>query len=329
MSTNESTANKPLPELHRPNKDVPALAKSHTANINANIHYPFWFGGSAAAMAAVVTHPLDLIKVRLQTRAPNAPNSTLGTFAYIVKNEGPIGLYGGLTAALLRQLTYSTVRFGVYEELKVKFAPAVDPDKPRKKTQAPLSQLILMSSVSGFLGGIAGNTGDVLNVRMQSDKSLPPEHRRNYRNAIHGLIRMVREEGASSLFRGVEANSIRALLMTASQLASYDAFKHMFLSDTFNMKDNTATHFLSSFLAGFVATTVCSPVDVIKTRIMSAESKTGIMEILLKAQRQEGLLWIFKGWVPSFIRLGPQTICTMIFLEQHKKYYRKLRGLHD
>lgn len=24
------------------------------------VHYPFWFGGSAASMAAVVTHPLDL-----------------------------------------------------------------------------------------------------------------------------------------------------------------------------------------------------------------------------------------------------------------------------
>jgi hypothetical protein len=23
-------------------------------------HYPFWFGGSAASMAAIVTHPLDL-----------------------------------------------------------------------------------------------------------------------------------------------------------------------------------------------------------------------------------------------------------------------------
>ena len=26
----------------------------------ANVRYPFWFGGSAASMAAVVTHPLDL-----------------------------------------------------------------------------------------------------------------------------------------------------------------------------------------------------------------------------------------------------------------------------
>jgi solute carrier family 25 (mitochondrial dicarboxylate transporter), member 10 len=280
-------------------------------------------------MAAVVTHPLDLVKVRLQTRAPEAPKSMTGTFSFILKNEGPTGLYAGLTAALLRQLTYSTVRFGVYEELKVRFAPPPDPLNPKKKTQAPLSQLILMSSASGFLGGIAGNPGDVLNVRMQSDRSLAPEKRRNYKHAVDGIIRMTREEGFTSLFRGVEANSMRALLMTASQLASYDAFKNLLLSGSFGFKDNTTTHFLSSFLAGFVATTVCSPVDVIKTRIMSGGSKISIMEIFLKAQREEGFLWAFKGWVPSFIRLGPQTICTMLFLEQHKKYYRKWKGLED
>ena len=114
--------------------------------------------------------------------------------------------------------------------------------------------------------------------------------------------------------------------MTSSQLASYDAFKNLLLSGTFNFKDNTTTHFLASFLAGFVATSVCSPVDVIKTRIMSGGGKVGIMTLLAKAQKEEGLLWMLKGWVPSFIRLGPQTICTMLFLEQHKTLYRKWRG---
>jgi hypothetical protein len=27
-----------------------------------NVHYPFWFGGSASCFAACVTHPLDLGK---------------------------------------------------------------------------------------------------------------------------------------------------------------------------------------------------------------------------------------------------------------------------
>lgn len=28
--------------------------------LESNIKYPFWFGGSASALAACVTHPLDL-----------------------------------------------------------------------------------------------------------------------------------------------------------------------------------------------------------------------------------------------------------------------------
>lgn len=266
----------------------------------------------------------NAVKVRLQTRTPAAPKTMVGTFVYIVRNQGIFGLYSGLTAALLRQLTYSTVRFGVYEDLKTRFAPVPTPKNP--KPNQSLLNLVLMSSSAGFLGGLAGNPGDVLNVRMQSDAALPPEKQRQYNNAINGLVRMIREEGFASLFRGVWPNAARALLMTSSQLASYDTFKHICL-EKLAMPDNLTTHFTSSLAAGFVATTVCSPVDVIKTRIMSAGQKVGILETLREAARKEGIFWIFRGWVPSFVRLGPQTIATMVFFEQHKKIYRKLKGI--
>jgi solute carrier family 25 (mitochondrial dicarboxylate transporter), member 10 len=184
-----------------------------------------------------------------------------------------------------------------------------------------------MSSAAGALGGVAGNPGDILNVRMQSDKSLPAAQQRQYSHAFDGLIRMSREEGIGSLFRGVGPNSARALLMTSSQLASYDVFKRMFLSPTFGMKDNMGCHFLSSFLAGFVATSICNPVDVIKTRIMNAEAKQSLLQILSAAQQKEGLFWMYRGWAPSFMRLGPQTIFTMIFFEQHKKWYRSWKDI--
>ncbi|KAG8531058.1 uncharacterized protein KY384_004415 [Bacidia gigantensis] len=183
-----------------------------------------------------------------------------------------------------------------------------------------------MASTSGFLGGIAGNPADVLNVRMQNDRSLPEAQRRNYKNAVDGLIRMSKEEGWRALFRGVGANSMRAVLMTASQLASYDSFKKL-LREKVGMQDGVSTHFTASFLAGFVATTVCSPVDVIKTRVMSASEKEGIVELLTRIYREEGVKWTFRGWVPSFIRLGPHTIATFMFLEQHKKLYRQWKGL--
>lgn len=185
-----------------------------------------------------------------------------------------------------------------------------------------------MASTSGFLGGIAGNPADILNVRMQNDAALPAAERRNYKHAIDGLFRMVREEGFGSLFRGVWPNSTRAVLMTASQLASYDVFKKELLERA-KMEDNLYTHFTASFMAGFVATTVCSPVDVIKTRVMSASTQEGIVSLVTRITAQEGLMWMFKGWVPSFVRLGPHTIATFMFLEQHKKIYRRLHGYDE
>ena len=200
-----------------------------------------------------------------------------------------------------------------------------------------------MASVSGWLGGVAGNPADVLNVRMQHDAALPPSQRRRYKNAIDGLIRMVGEEGWRSLFRGVWPNSLRAVLMTASQLASYDAFKSALLaSPRLDLADDLTTHLSASFLAGFVATTICSPVDVIKTRLMSSRStlpstsssSTGHQEeslyrILVRICRQERVSWVFKGWLPSFIRLAPHTVATFLFLEQHKKIFRRLKDLND
>lgn len=187
-----------------------------------------------------------------------------------------------------------------------------------------------MATTSGILGGIAGNPADVLNVRMQSDAALPPAQRRNYRHAFHGLVQMTRTEGVSSLFRGVVPNSTRAVLMTSSQLVSYDIFKRICL-EKLGMSDNLGTHFTSSLAAGFVATTVCSPVDVIKTRVMSAsptESRGhGIAGLLREIIRKEGFAWAFRGWVPSFIRLGPHTIATFVFLEEHKKLYRFLKEI--
>ena len=105
------------------------------------------------------------------------------------------------------------------------------------------------------IGGAVGNPADVLNVRMQNDKALPPDQRRNYKNVFDGLIRLVREEGPMALTRGLVANTSRGVFMTAGQLASYDEFKKLLLKSGL-MKDNLGTHFTASFMAGFVATTV-------------------------------------------------------------------------
>ncbi|KAF5846736.1 hypothetical protein GGP41_004778 [Bipolaris sorokiniana] len=290
-----------LPEL-RKSEDVKPVKKTP-------IHYPFWFGGSASCLATFFTHPLDL-----------GPTTNTGdswrTIKYDANTDGVLGLYKGISAAQLRQGTYSMTRFGVYESLKARMTTT--------EKRPSFLTLVGMASVSGFLGGFAGNPGDILNVRMQHDAALPKEKRRGYKNAIDGIIRMSREEGVASLWKGVWPNSSRAVLMTVGQLATYDGFKRVLLNYT-PLQDNLTTHFTASFLAGFVATTICSPVDVIKTKVMSSSDNAGLVKTVSDTMRAEGFRWMFKGWVPSFIRVGPHTVLTFLFLEQHKKIYRQLK----
>lgn len=50
---------------------------------------------------------------------------------------------------------------------------------------------------------------DILLVRMTSDSVRPPEERYNYRNAVSGLITLVKDEGVHGLLRGMGTNLVR------------------------------------------------------------------------------------------------------------------------
>lgn len=70
-------------------------------------------------MAACVTHPLDLTKLRMQTlTSSGASLSTVKVLRDAIAFTGVRSLYTGLSASVLRQMTYSLVRLGSYEGIK-------------------------------------------------------------------------------------------------------------------------------------------------------------------------------------------------------------------
>ncbi|KZV76901.1 dicarboxylic acid transporter [Peniophora sp. CONT] len=278
--------------------------------------YPFWLGGVAATFAASCTHPLDLTKVRLQA---SGDKGMLQSIRKTVRSEGARGLFDGLTGTWLRQMTYSVCRFWAYDESK-KIVGATGKD-------APMWKLATAGSMAGGIAGLVGNPGEILMVRMQGDKAKPPEKRYNYRNSVVGLYRMIREEGPSSLFRGAGPNVVRAILMNASQLASYDFFKASMLKSGY-FDDNIICHTTASFAAGTVATTVCSPADVLKSRIMNASGpgSSSTMAVIRSSMAKEGAMFVFKGWTPAWIRLTPTTVLIFFFFEQGKNVVDWYRG---
>jgi len=282
-----------------------------------------WFvGGLAGSVGSAVTHPLDLLKVRLQVaknlkktlnKSLIQPTSLQSIVATIFRNEGPIGFYRGLSASIFRQLTYSSARFNVYFTLTKKIPAFFNTDK--------ISFVGQMGSacVAGAAGALAGNVFDLLNIRMQSNAGLPLEQKRNYKHAIDGLIKLVRQEGAAACLTGLPTNTQRAIVITIAQLVSYDRAKGFLIKKGFN--DGVSTYFLSSMISGLVTVTASNPVDVVKSVIMSSPRGTynSGFGCALSLLRNHGLFYFLKGWGPSYVRLGPHTVITFMVLEQLKK----------
>ncbi|KAG0650310.1 hypothetical protein D0Z07_3048 [Hyphodiscus hymeniophilus] len=258
---------------------------------------------------------LDSEPVRMQTSLLR--QGMIQTLWSVIKTDGPLGFYKGTSWGQANwKVLYGTTRFAIYETTKTKYT---------SKAQAKPSVIVNIgaASLAGFAGGVVGNPADLANVRMQGDSALAADARRNYKNVLDACWRFGEEEGWRGYTRGVWTNASRASIMTASQLASYDGFKTVLIEEA-RVGDNLGTHFAASVLAGLVATTVSSPIDVMKSQIMSLPSRTSAFKVARALWQTEGFRWLFRGWIPSFMRTGPHTIATFVFLEQQRKVYRQL-----
>ncbi|XP_058082678.1 uncharacterized protein LOC131230739 isoform X4 [Magnolia sinica] len=170
--------------------------------------------GIAVSTATAVTHPLDVLKVRLQMQliGQKGPLTGMGKlFAQTMKTEGPRALYLGLGPSLTRSVIYGGLRLGLYEPCKYVCDLTFG------------STNILVKIASGaFSGAIATaltNPMEVLKVRLQMNSNL------GRGSAIREMRGIASEEGIKGLWKGVGPAMARAAALTASQLATYDESK--------------------------------------------------------------------------------------------------------
>lgn len=171
---------------------------------------------------------------------------------------------------------------------------------------------------------------DLVKVRMQADgrlvsRGLQPR----YKGPFDALRKIVAMEGFRGLWKGVLPNVQRAFLVNMGELACYDHAKR-FVIDNKISGDNIYAHTLASIMSGLCATTLSCPADVVKTRMMNqAVGKEGKVmykhsyDCLAKTVKIEGLTALWKGFFPTWARLGPWQF---VFWVSYEKF-RKIAGL--
>ncbi|XP_010081653.1 PREDICTED: mitochondrial uncoupling protein 3-like, partial [Pterocles gutturalis] len=142
---------------------------------------------------------------------------------------------------------------------------------------------------------------------------------RRYNGTVDAYRTIAREEGVRGLWRGMMPNIARNAIINCSELVTYDLIKETLLRAQL-MTDNLPCHFVAAFGAGFCATVVASPVDVVKTRYMNAGpgQYRNALSCLLALLVQDGLTGLYKGFTPSFLRLGSWNVVMFVAYEQQR-----------
>jgi solute carrier family 25 (mitochondrial oxoglutarate transporter), member 11 len=179
---------------------------------------PFAIGGISGAVATMVIQPLDTLKVQVQIVSEQlgkikSNSLTISNIVMKIKTEqGLQVLYRGLDSAIFRQLFYASARLGAYDVL----VGSLEKSKEKKATKLERAGL---SFISGAFGALIGNPFDVALIRRQASIA---NGKNAYKNTFEAFKRIIKLEGITSLWSGLNITILRVALINFGQLAGRD-----------------------------------------------------------------------------------------------------------
>jgi len=267
----------------------------------------------------IVVHPFNTIAVR------SSLASTVGkpfSLASMIKKEGPLSVYSGLSAGIARQLVYATSRFGLFETFRDKLHQA------RGKTD--FTGRVSVGAVTGGIAAYLSCPMEVCVVRMSNDATLPVEKQRGYTSVANAGARILKEEGLSAFWRGSTPFVQRAMMVGVFQVATYDQFKTMYAKQFGQKKDSVTNVFCGAMTSGLLYSLVTMPLESMKNRmanqVAGPDGKlpyTGTMQGFRKVVGTEGALALYKGYIAYYGRCGGHTVTMFLFVQILRDFYRE------
>ena len=166
------------------------------------------------------------------------------------------------------------------------------------------------------IGITVASPADVVKIRLQAQGRAPPSVSRLYTGVLNAYSTIAKQEGIKGLWTGYVPNLVRNSVISAAELATFDQVKESLLRRGF--ENDWRSQLFAGLSAGFVATIIGSPVDVVKTRVMNARTVNGVREFsgaidcAVKILRNEGPTGFYK--VMTLFDPGNARICADVVL---------------
>ena len=302
-------------------------------------------GAGAGAVAATIVCPLDVLKTRLQVSTLRAGGdayvSTFQSLRSIVRLEGAVGLYRGLTPTVAALLPNWAVYFTAYEFLKTRGASAA----PESEFAASLRHMTSAAG-AGAATVLVTNPLWVVKTRLQVQHSralrgsMPT--RVVYAGTLDALRRVATEEGARGLYSGL-APSLAGIAHVVIQFPVYERLKlELARGDVFGIRraeaatgdasrdvgDLTGLELAcASAVAKMVASSVTYPHEVIRSHMhVQGFGPFGGVLSLTKKIHAEGGGWraFYRGVGTNLVRTTPAAAITFTSYELISRQFQEL-----
>jgi len=280
------------------------------------------YGGVASALADAAMIPLDVLKVRLhlQGEGGRAPEyrGVVDAAAKICRSEGPGAFYKGLQPVVARQLSYGSLRFGLYARLRELLGV------PHHGTDPMPLRKALAAGCAGGASAFICTPLDLIKVRMMAQGMRPcAEAPPRYRSLPHAAASIFRHEGPFGLYKGAGPASARATIVGMVEIGGYDEVKCAILRRGW-MREGVALHFSAAMFSGLLSALASSPFDVARSRLMSQPFDAsgaglhyrGLTDCLAKSFRAEGWRFAYKGFWVAYLSKGPTVVLLFLLYEQ-------------
>lgn len=217
-------------------------------------------------------------------------------------------------------------------------AGATESKKEVKSSTRSLSWPSIVKSL--LAGGIAGGVSRTAVAPLERLKILMQiqGNSKRYSSVFQGLKHIAQTEGIAGMMRGNLTNCIRIVPNQAVKFLCYEQFSrvisHRMLENGGDGQMTPLLRLTAGACAGIIGMSATYPLDMVRGRLTIQEGKgkgqyTGIWHATSTIVRQEGLLALWRGWLPSVIGVVPYVGLNFAVYETSKDVILKHYGLAD
>jgi solute carrier family 25 phosphate transporter 23/24/25/41 len=216
-------------------------------------------------------------------------------------------------------------------------APVMAERKHREVDKRSLTWSQICKSLAA--GGVAGAVSRTSVAPLERLKILMQiqGNEKQYTGVVQGTLQMFRNDGVRGMFKGNGLNCIRIIPNQAIKFLTYEQLSrkisHYLIDQGGDGQLTPVMRLLAGAGAGIIGMSATYPMDMVRGRITIQETGHQQYRGLLHATgcivREEGLLALWRGWLPSVIGVVPYVGLNFGVYETLKDVIIKMYGLRD